>query len=62
MIDEGHNPRWLYDCDRCKFHWCCGPTCYCVLHDLPHPPPERQREVDRLTEEWRAKRGLGNGV
>lgn len=22
-------PRWPYDCDRCKFSWCCGPKCKC---------------------------------
>lgn len=44
-----HAPRYQYDCDRCKFSWCCGPTCVCVLAsrtNLPEPPRERQDEVD----------------
>lgn len=47
-----HAPRYHYDCGRCKFSWCCGPTCKCgPLHDqtgnlLPEPPRKRQDEVD----------------
>jgi hypothetical protein len=26
-----HNPRYPYDCERCKFSWCCGYKCACVL-------------------------------
>lgn len=47
--EKGHAPRWYYDCDRCKFNWCCGPVCACVLRqrgDLGEPPRNRQREVD----------------
>lgn len=47
----GHNPRYQYDCERCKYHWCCGPTCQCMLRDyngvlLREPPRKRQDEVD----------------
>lgn len=42
-----HNPRYAYDCDPCKFNWCCGPTCACLFFGtLPKPPKARQREVD----------------
>jgi hypothetical protein len=56
MPESGHNPRWKYDCERCKFHWCCGPTCYCGLRDLPRTPPERMREVRNAERRWKRKR------
>lgn len=40
-----HEPRWRFDCSRCKFSWCCGPRCACnVRKDVP-PPPERLDEM-----------------
>lgn len=44
--EKGHNPRWRFDCNNCKFNWCCGPTCACVLSSMSDPPSARQREVD----------------
>jgi hypothetical protein len=49
--EDGHEPRWEYDCERCKFNWNCGPTCRCLIRGphyahLPATPPRRQREVD----------------
>ena len=46
--EVNHAPRYLYDCSNCKFSWCCGPTCHCILSSdgLPDPPRERQDEVD----------------
>jgi hypothetical protein len=47
-----HAPRWQYDCDRCKYSWCCGPTCSCSLKLQGHgdPPRERQDEVDAASD------------
>ena len=50
-LDGVNPPRYQYDCDRCKFSWCCGPACSCVLYRsrggmYPDPPSKRQREVD----------------
>lgn len=47
-----HEPRHRYDCERCKFSWCCGPTCACILtrnKSIPQAPEERLVEVARLT-------------
>ena len=43
-----HAPRYQYDCERCKFSWCCGPTCVCGLRGdgLGDPPRARRNEVD----------------
>lgn len=43
-----HNPRYKYDCDRCKFNWCCGPLCRCVLKGYQNAPPHRMKEVNKL--------------
>lgn len=45
-----HDPRHVFDCGRCKFSWCCGPTCACILKkkDLMPPPSERILEVAQL--------------
>lgn len=45
-----HNPKHLYDCDNCKFHWCCGFECSCILKtrynvnnvDLPDAPHDSE--------------------
>jgi hypothetical protein len=53
-----HKPRWPFDCTRCKFSWCCGPTCACgVAQELPltSTPKNRLQEVVRL----RRNAGLG---
>jgi hypothetical protein len=48
--NDPHAPRYQYDCERCQFSWCCGPTCSCVLqkpgYKLGDPPRERQDFVD----------------
>ena len=44
-----HNPRYAYDCKRCKYNWCCGFTCKCAIeagNDYPMPPRSRQKEVN----------------
>lgn len=35
-----HNPKHKYDCEKCKFNWCCGFECSCQLHDKPEAPDE----------------------
>jgi len=40
-----HNPRYKYDCGRCKFSWNCGELCSCVLYEMGDPPPKRKEEV-----------------
>lgn len=30
-----HNPKHKYDCENCKFNWCCGFECNCKLFDVP---------------------------
>ena len=52
-----HQPRHQYDCERCKFHWCCGPLCAC-WSDWPTPPPKLARKVAKLQSEWRVSVGL----
>lgn len=44
-----HAPKYQYDCTNCKFSWCCGKMCSCVLSrdKLPDPPEERKHEVDQ---------------
>lgn len=48
-----HDPRHEYDCERCKFSWCCGYLCACVLREALLPLKELAAEVERLQEEWR---------
>lgn len=48
MPEVVHNPRYAYDCENCKFTWCCGPTCHCTYtNKLPEPPRDRQDYVDQ---------------
>jgi len=53
-----HDPRWQYDCGRCKFSWNCGPACDCVLKELRDPPPKRRVEVDQALRDWRNSKPL----
>ena len=49
MSKTKHNPRYIYDCERCKFNWCCGYTCACILEKpprLPEPPIDIKIAVD----------------
>lgn len=48
MAKDEHNPRYQYDCENCKFHWCCDETCSCGLRrkGFPNPPEKRKHEVD----------------
>jgi hypothetical protein len=45
-----HDPKYLYDCDNCKYSWCCGPTCHCDIGrqkpGIAMPPIKRREEVD----------------
>ena len=61
MADE-HNPRYRYDCGRCKFHWNCGILCECVLWKAPDPPNERAMEVAKVQKAWRERREIGDKV
>lgn len=54
-------PRHRYDCDRCKYSWCCGPLCQCGLHGVPQAPEERLIEVAQLLGDWRVERGHERG-
>jgi len=41
-------PEFQYDCDHCKYNWCCGYTCGCLyvgrnLGELLPDPPIRVR-------------------
>lgn len=57
-----HDPRHQYDCERCKFAWCCEPHCGCVLRDRPKPPIERALEVEAALSTWRAENGHHPGL
>ena len=35
-----HAPRYKYDCENCKFNWCCGFDSNCILHYKPDPPKD----------------------
>ncbi len=48
MENKDHQPRWKYDCTRCKFDWNCGPLCACILSEHVDPPDNRKLEVDSL--------------
>lgn len=41
-----HNPKYRFDCENCKFNWCCGPTCTCNLNNVPEPPLRIQKMVN----------------
>ena len=51
---KGHAPRWQYDCERCKFAWCCGPQCAC--HIKGKMPKKRKRETDRAARMYQNRR------
>jgi hypothetical protein len=63
MMPE-HEPRYKYDCERCKFNWNCGILCACVLSKraFPDPPPERAKEVKEAQERWRRRRRIADSV
>ena len=46
-----HSPRYLYDCVRCKYSWCCGYICACALpltgKKYKLPPEEIRNAVDK---------------
>lgn len=33
-------PKHKYDCENCKYNWCCGFSCSCILKNLPEPPED----------------------
>jgi len=35
-----HKPKHKYDCENCKFNWCCGFNCNCHLTYLPDAPED----------------------
>jgi hypothetical protein len=45
MTNINHNPRYRYDCENCKFSWCCGYSCACGLYGYPDPPKEILNKV-----------------
>lgn len=50
--DTDQLPRHVYDCGHCKYAWCCGPLCACVIN-LPKAPPARMRHVREMQARWR---------
>ena len=38
--EEKHVPKHKYDCENCKFNWCCGFSCNCVLTYAAEPPED----------------------
>ncbi len=49
VAEKDHAPRFIYDCERCKFNWCCGYCCSCVLVQklkLKDPPEKIQYAVN----------------
>ena len=54
-----HEPRWRFDCGRCKFSWCCGMCCHCNLRktDYPDTPDYRKLEVAQARWDWRTSKG-----
>lgn len=30
-----HEPKHRYDCEKCKYNWCCGYNCACKLTEFP---------------------------
>lgn len=57
MRERQHNPRHKYDCNRCKYHWNCGPLSGCGLNDAPPPPRRRALAVIGQLVAWRYSRG-----
>ena len=53
---QRHDPRWNYDCARCKFGWSCGPQCSCVLEIKERIPKRRQIEVKKAQEMFNKKK------
>ena len=53
MKDTDHAPRYQYDCRRCKFSWCCGTLCACILRDAPKAPKRVRQRVQREQRNWR---------
>ena len=51
---QGHAPRWKYDCERCKFAWCCGPQCAC--HIEGKMPKKRRAEVNKAAKMFLERR------
>ena len=48
-MSVAHNPKHRYDCQGpCKFSWCCGLTCGCVLSKGKYPPPPEDVKDARL--------------
>lgn len=43
---RGEFPAGLYQCvsrpGNCKFEWCCGPLCACVIHGEPRTEQEKK--------------------
>lgn len=52
LLAEDHTPRWQYDCQNCKFAWCCGPLCAC-WSDFGPAPKWRRTEVHKWQAKWR---------
>lgn len=52
LLTEDHTPRWQYDCQNCKFSWCCGPLCACWAN-FGKMPKWRAQEVHKWQAKWR---------
>ena len=52
---KGHAPRWKYDCERCKFAWCCAPQCMCSPLIKGKMPKKRRAEVKRAEEMYQRR-------
>jgi hypothetical protein len=55
QTDQGvseHKPRFRYDCENCKYNWCCGHLCACALENLPSVDFIEQ-QVAIKQEQWR---------
>jgi hypothetical protein len=53
-LKEETHPRFAYDCDQCRFNWCCGPLCAC-LPGLKKAPRFRARQVAQMQADWRRR-------
>jgi len=52
---EVHAPRFAFDCENCKYNWCCGYACACVYESghrkLPDPPDRIKILVNKTMQE-----------
>lgn len=57
-------PQSMYQCvsrpGNCKFEWCCGPECSCVIHTPTGGDKEKRdiKQAKKLQAAWRKSQGL----